>query len=124
MIFYQWSELKALAYGSQSQRCIGTCLEYLSPWCHFKRQSGSLLDRRAKMVFTRHRFISSLGDDAEKYYQKKYLLSVPITEDHDVVLNPPKSWAWVELCAQSGICDAHLDALSCNQKSQGFTPIN
>ena len=44
------------------------------------------------MVFTRHRFISSLGDDAEKYYQQKYLLSVPITEDHDVVLNPPKSW--------------------------------
>ena len=42
---------------------------------------------------------------------------MPIT---DVVLNPPKSW--VELCAQSGMCDAHLDALSCLQSviSRGF----
>ena len=68
------------------------------------------------MVITRHRFISSVGDDAEKYYQQKYLLSVPITEDHEV-LNPPKSW-----CAQSGMCDAHLDALSYLQSaiSRGF----
>ena len=45
---------------------------------------------------------------------------MPITEDHEVVLNPPKSW--VELCAQSGMCDAHLDALSCLQSaiSRGF----
>ena len=72
------------------------------------------------MVITRHGFISSVGDDAEKYYQQKYLLSVPITEDHEVVLNPPKSW--VELCAQSGMCDAHLDALSCllSAISRGF----
>ena len=48
------------------------------------------------MVITRHRFISSVGDDTEKYYQQKYLLNVPITEDHQVVLNPRKSW--VELC--------------------------
>ena len=76
--------------------------------------------RRAKMVITRHRFISSVGDDTEKYYQQKYLLSVPMTEDHEVVLNPPKSW--VELCAESGMCDAHLDALSCLQSaiSRGF----
>ena len=76
--------------------------------------------RRAKMVITRHRFISSVGDDTEKYYQQKYLLSVPMTEDHEVVLNPPKSW--VELCAESGMCDAHLDALSSLQSaiSRGF----
>ena len=76
--------------------------------------------RRAKMVITRHRFISSVGDDTEKYYQQKYLLSVPMTEDHEVVLNPPKSW--VELCAENGMCDAHLDALSCLQSaiSRGF----
>ena len=43
-----------------------------------------------------------------------------MTEDHEVVLNPPKSW--VELCAESGMCDAHLDALSCLQSaiSRGF----
>ena len=73
------------------------------------------------MVITRHRFINSV-DDTEKYYhyQQKYLLNVPITEDHEVVLNPPKSW--VELCAESGMCDAHLDALSCLQSafSRGF----
>ena len=76
--------------------------------------------RRAKMVITRHRFISSVGDDTEKYYQQKYLLNVPITEDHEVVLNPPKSR--VELCAESGMCDAHLDPLSCLQSaiSRGF----
>ena len=45
---------------------------------------------------------------------------MPITEDHEVVLNPPKSW--VELCPQNGMCDAHLDALSCLQLaiSRGF----
>ena len=76
--------------------------------------------RRAKMVITRHRFISSVGDDAEKYYQQKYLLSVPLTEDHEVVLNPPRSC--VEVCVQSGMCDAHLDALSCLKSaiSRGF----
>ena len=52
-----------------------------------------------------------------KYYQQKYLLSVPMTE---VVLNSPKSW--VEVCVESGMCDAHLDALSCLQSaiSRGF----
>ena len=83
-------------------------------------RAGHYWIRRAKMVITRHRFISSVGDDTEKYYQQKYLLSVPMTEDHEVVLNPPKSW--VELCAESGMCDAHLDALSCLQSaiSRGF----
>ena len=47
--------------------------------------------RRAKMVITRHRFISSVGDDTEKFYQQKYLLTLPMTVDHEVVLNPPKS---------------------------------
>ena len=76
--------------------------------------------RRAKRIVTRHRFISSVGDDTEKYYQQKYLLTVPLTVDSDVVLNPPDSW--VELCARSGMCDAHLDALSCLQSaiSRGF----
>ena len=35
--------------------------------------------RRANMVITRHRFISSVGHDTEKYYQQKYLLNVPMT---------------------------------------------
>lgn len=83
-------------------------------------KEGHYWIRRAKMVITRHRFISSVGDDTEKFYQQKFLLTVPITEDDDVVPNPPDSW--VELCAQRGMCDAHLDALSCLQSaiSRGF----
>ena len=68
-------------------------------------------------MITRHRFISSVGDDTEKYYEHKYLLSVPITEDHEVVLNPPKSW--VELCAQSGVMLTLMHCLACSRQSQG-----
>ena len=81
---------------------------------------GSYWLRRAKMAITRHRFINSVGDDTEKFYQQKFLLTVPLTEDDDVVLNPPDSW--VELCAQRGICDAHLDALSCLQSAISNRP--
>ena len=96
-----------------------SCLSTYPPGTVLPDRVGHFWIRRAKMVITRHRFISSVGDDAEKYYQQKYLLSVPITEDHEVVLNPK---SWVELCAQSGMCDDHLDALSCLQSaiSRGF----
>lgn len=72
------------------------------------------------MVCTRHRFISSVGDDQEKYYEQKYLLTVPITPQSQVVQEPPESW--VELCVRQGMCDEHLDALSCMQSavSRGF----
>ena len=72
------------------------------------------------MVCTRHRFISCVGDDQEKYYEQKYLLTVPITPQSEVVLEPPESW--VELCVREGMCDEHLDAMSCMQSavSRGF----
>lgn len=72
------------------------------------------------MVCTRHRFISSVGDDQEKYYEQKYLLTVPITQESEVVQEPPQSW--VEFCARQGMCDDHLDAVSCMQSavSRGF----
>lgn len=63
---------------------------------------------RAKMVITRHRVISSVGDDQEQYYQQKYILN---TNGHEIVVNPPTSW--VEYCASNGMCDDHLDALTC-----------
>ena len=61
-----------------------------------------------------------MGDDQELYYQQKYLLQVPLTDEDETVLNPPESW--IELCAREGMCDAHLDALSCLQSaiSRGF----
>ena len=67
------------------------------------------------MMCTRHRFISSVGDDQEKYYEQKYLLTVPITPQSEVVLSPPSSW--VEFCVREGMCDEHLDALSCMQSA-------
>ena len=89
---------------------------------------GTLLDdadghywsRRAKMVCTRHRFISSVGDDQEKYYEQKYLLTVPITPQSQVVLDSPQSW--VEFCAREGMCDEDVDAMSCLQSAiaRGF----
>ena len=41
------------------------------------------------MIITRHRFISSVGDDQEQYYQQKYLLQVPLTDQHELISNPP-----------------------------------
>ena len=95
-------------------------LDSYSPGSVLADRVGHYWIRRAKMVITRHRFISSVGDDTEKFYQQKFLVTVPITEDHEVVLNPPHSW--VELCAQNGMCDGHLDALSCLHSaiSRGF----
>ena len=99
--------------GSNPRDELVSVLSTYSPGTVLADRVGHYWIRRAKMVITRHRFISSVGDDTEKYYQQKYLLSVPITEDHEVVLNPPDSW--IELCASNGMCDAHLDALSCLQ---------
>ena len=77
--------------------------------------------RRASMLITRHRFISPVGDDQESFYEQKYLLTVPLTEDHSVVKKPPRSW--MELCVQSGLCDSHTDALSClhSASKRGFS---
>ena len=81
---------------------------------------GHHWSRRAKMVCTRHRFISSVGDDQEKYYEQKYVLTVPITPQSQAILEPPQSW--VEFCAKQGMCDEHVDAMSCMQSavSRGF----
>ena len=48
--------------------------------------------RWAKMVITRHQ----LHQLFQFEMMQKYLLSVPITEDHDVVF----LMSWMELCAQ------------------------
>ena len=51
---------------------------------------------------------TDIGDDQEKYYEQKFLLTVP--DQSEVVLNPPTSW--IEHCVQ---LDTHLDAISCMQ---------
>ncbi len=77
--------------------------------------------RRATMAVTRHRFISPVGDDQEKYYEQKYLLTVCLTDEHEIVHNPPQSW--LELCAREGLYDSHADALSSLHcaSSKGFS---
>ena len=76
--------------------------------------------RRARMAITRHRYISSVGDNQENYYQQKYLLHTPLMPQSTVIQSPPQSW--VSLCASEGMCDTHLDALSCLQSAvtRGF----
>ena len=95
-------------------------LNRYKPGSVLEDSNGHLWYRRAKMVCTRHRFISCVGDDQEKYYEQKYLLTVPLTPQSPVVLDPPESW--VELCVREGMCDEHLDAMSCMQSavSRGF----
>ena len=99
---------------------LTTILTTYHPGTVLADKNGHYWIRRAKMVITRHRFLNSAGDDTEKYYQQKYLLTVPIAPEDDIVKHPPKSW--VELCASRGMCDSHLDALSCLQSaiSKGF----
>ena len=44
-------------------------------------KEGHFWIRRARMIITRHRFISSVGDDQKQCYQQKYLLQVPLTDE-------------------------------------------
>ena len=87
-----------------------TVLQGYKPGTVLQDDGGHLWYRRAKMLCTRHRFISSVSDGQEKYYKQKYLLTVPLNPQSQVVLEPPDSW--VELCAREGMCDKHLDAMS------------
>ena len=77
--------------------------------------------RRSRMTITRHRFISSVGDDQEKYYKQKFLLNVPITDQSEVVQIPPTSL--IEHCVRLDMMDSHIDALACMQSgiSRGFS---
>ena len=59
-------------------------------------KNGRYWVRRSRVTITRHRFISCIGDDQEKYYEQKFPLNVPITDESDVVQNPPTSW--IEHC--------------------------
>ena len=64
-----------------------SCLTRFKPGTVLADKEGNFWIRRARMVITRHRFISSVGDDQEQYYQK-YLLQVPLTDEDEVVLDP------------------------------------
>ena len=55
-----------------------SCLTRFKPGTVFADKEGRFWIRRARMVITRHRFISSVGDNQEQYYQQKYFLQVPL----------------------------------------------
>ena len=80
------------------------------PGSLLKDKSEHYWVRRVSMQITRHWFISPVGDDQESFYEQKYLLTVPLTDEHSVVKKPPHSW--MELCVQNELCDSHTDALS------------
>ena len=48
-----------------------------------KDTNGNFWVRRARAAITRHRFI--MVDDQENYYMQKYLLSIPVSPNDDVV---------------------------------------
>ena len=111
---YHW-----LMGGKISDNLISVLTQY-KPGTILVDIDGHHWSRRGKMVCTRHRFITSVGDDQEKYYEQKYVLTVPITPQSQAILEPPQSW--VEFCAKQGMCDEHVDAMSCMQSavSRGF----
>ena len=47
-------------------------------------------------------------EDQEAYYEQKYLLTVPLTPEDDVIVNPPLSW--VKATMQADLVDEHHDA--------------
>jgi hypothetical protein len=83
-------------------------------------QQGRYWVRRAKMCITRYRFINPVGDDQDKFYEQKYILNVPISDDDDIVVNTQQSW--MQLCILNGLFDEHADAMSSLQSalSRGF----
>ncbi len=86
----------SLANGAKSKRGNRLGSPEVSSWHHVVGQAGTVLDQ-------------TVGDDQEKYYEQKYLLNVALTDEDDIVCNPPESW--VQLCASEGMCDSHTDAL-------------
>ena len=61
-----------------------------------------------------------MGDDQDTFYEQKYLLTVPILDDDDIVVNTHQSW--MHLCIVNGLFDEHADAMSSLQSalSRGF----
>ena len=48
-------------------------------------KNGRYWVRQSRMTITRHRFISYIGDDQDKYYEQKFLLNVANTDQSEVV---------------------------------------
>ena len=76
--------------------------------------------RRVKAAMTRFHFLAPVGETQESFYEQKYLISIPLMKDDQVIIAPPKSW--MQLCVERGLCDKEGDALSClhTAVSKGF----
>ena len=68
--------------------------------------NGDCWIRRASAAVTRHRFITI--EDQELYYEQKYLLTVPLSPNDDIITDPPSSW--VKVAIQANLVDEHHDA--------------
>ena len=66
--------------------------------------SGYFWVRRAQAAITRHRFIT---DDQENYYMQKYLLSISVSPNDDIVAHPPSSW--IKVAMSANLVDQHHD---------------
>ena len=47
--------------------------------------------RRVKTAMTRFHFLPPFGETHESFYEQKYLISIPLMEDDQVIIAPPKS---------------------------------
>ena len=56
----------------------------------------------------------------EQFYEQKYLLNIPLTEEDIITSQPPQSW--MQLCVEKGLCEKEGDALNCLHTvvSKGF----
>ena len=90
------------------------------PGTILKDKRGKYWRRRAKAAVTRFHFLAPVGETQESFYEQKYLLNVPLTEEDKVITAPPQSW--MQLCVERGLCDKEGDALSClhTAVSKGF----
>ena len=90
------------------------------PGTILKDNRGKYWRRHAKLAVTRFNFLTPVGEMQESFYEQKYLLNIPLTEDNKVITKPPLSW--MQLCVEKGLCDKEADALSClhNAVSNGF----
>ena len=76
-------------------------LKKYPPGRMLKDRSGHYWTRRTCMAVTRQTFLSPVGDSQERFYEQKYLLTLPLTNEDSIVHNSLSSW--LELCVSDNL---------------------
>ena len=93
---------------------ITQVLQSFPPGSMLADKQGHYWVRWETMAITRHRFISHVGDDQEKYYEQKYLLNVDLTDEDILVcwLDNTANPTWEAVAEALYLMDAHTVAHS------------